>query len=55
MGMRPTVDVLNAMEADGIIGRYALAGGVAAAPQAGSEGGGKKDGPASAISAGSNT
>jgi hypothetical protein len=30
MGMRRTVDVLNAMEADGIIDRYALAGAVAA-------------------------
>jgi signal transduction histidine kinase len=30
MGMKRTLDVLNAMEADGIIGRYALAGAVAA-------------------------
>ena len=30
MGMKQTLDVLNAMEADGIIGRYALAGAVAA-------------------------
>jgi hypothetical protein len=30
MGMKRTLDVLNAMEADGIIGRYAIAGAVAA-------------------------
>jgi hypothetical protein len=30
MGMKQTLNVLNAMEADGIIGRYALAGAVAA-------------------------
>jgi hypothetical protein len=30
MGMKRTLDVLNAMAADGIIGRYALAGAVAA-------------------------
>jgi len=30
MGMKQTLDVLNAMEADGVVGRYALAGAVAA-------------------------
>ena len=30
MGMKQTIDVLNRMEADGIIGRYAIAGAVAA-------------------------
>jgi hypothetical protein len=30
MGMKQTVDVLNRLEADGIIGRYAIAGAVAA-------------------------
>src|ERR1700740_1491859 len=30
MGMKQTLEVINAMEADGIIGRYALAGAVAA-------------------------
>jgi hypothetical protein len=30
MGMKQTLDVLNTMEADGVIGRYALAGAVAA-------------------------
>jgi len=30
MGIKQTLDVLNAMEADGIIGRYAIAGAVAA-------------------------
>jgi hypothetical protein len=29
MGMKQTIDVLNRMEADGIIGRYAIAGAVA--------------------------
>jgi hypothetical protein len=30
MGMKQTLDVINRMEADGIIGRYAIAGAVAA-------------------------
>lgn len=30
MGMKQTLDVINRMEADGIIGRYAIAGPVAA-------------------------
>jgi hypothetical protein len=30
MGMKQTLDVINAMEADGVIGRYAIAGAVAA-------------------------
>src|ERR1700687_4068778 len=30
MGIKQTLDVLNAMEADGAIGRYAIAGAVAA-------------------------
>jgi hypothetical protein len=30
MGMKQTIDVINRMEADGIIGRYAIAGAVAA-------------------------
>src|ERR1700722_10631977 len=30
MGMKQTLDVVNAMEADGVIGRYAIAGAVAA-------------------------
>ena len=30
MGMKETLDVINRMEADGIIGRYAIAGAVAA-------------------------
>ena len=30
MGMKETLDVINAMEADGIIGRYAIAGAIAA-------------------------
>jgi hypothetical protein len=30
MGIRKTVEVLNAMQTDGIIGRYAIAGAVAA-------------------------
>ena len=30
MGMKQTLDVINQMEADGIIGRYAIAGAVAA-------------------------
>src|SRR3989449_11564987 len=30
MGLKQTLDVLNAMEADGIIGRYAISGAVAA-------------------------
>jgi hypothetical protein len=30
MGMKQTLDVINGMEADGIIGRYAIAGAVAA-------------------------
>jgi len=30
MGMKKTLDVINAMEADGIIGRYAIAGAIAA-------------------------
>jgi hypothetical protein len=30
VGMRQTLDVLNAMEADGVIDRYAMAGAVAA-------------------------
>jgi hypothetical protein len=29
MGMKQTLDVINRMEADGIIGRYAIAGEVA--------------------------
>jgi hypothetical protein len=29
MGMKQTIDVINRMEADGIIGRYAIAGAVA--------------------------
>jgi hypothetical protein len=30
MGMKQTLDVINRMEADGVIGRYAIAGAVAA-------------------------
>lgn len=30
MGMHQTLDVINAMEADGVIGRYAIAGAIAA-------------------------
>lgn len=30
MGMKKTLDVINAMESDGIIGRYAIAGAIAA-------------------------
>ena len=30
MGMKQTLDVINAMETDGAIGRYAIAGAVAA-------------------------
>ena len=30
VGMKQTLDVINRMEADGIIGRYAIAGAVAA-------------------------
>ena len=30
MGMKQTLEVINRMEADGIIGRYAIAGAVAA-------------------------
>jgi hypothetical protein len=30
MGMKQTIDVINVMEADGVIGRYAIAGAVAA-------------------------
>jgi hypothetical protein len=30
MGMKQTLDVINRMEADGIVGRYAIAGAVAA-------------------------
>jgi len=30
MGMKQTLDVINRMEVDGIIGRYAIAGAVAA-------------------------
>lgn len=30
MGMKKTLDVINAMEADGVIGRYAIAGAIAA-------------------------
>jgi hypothetical protein len=30
VGMKQTLDVINQMEADGIIGRYAVAGAVAA-------------------------
>src|SRR5579871_6632908 len=30
LGMKQTIDVINRMEADGIIGRYAIAGAVAA-------------------------
>ncbi len=30
MGIKQTLDIINAMEADGIIGRYAIAGAVAA-------------------------
>jgi hypothetical protein len=30
MGIKKTLDVINAMEADGIIGRYAIAGAIAA-------------------------
>lgn len=30
MGMKQTLDVINAMEAEGVIGRYAIAGAVAA-------------------------
>jgi hypothetical protein len=30
MGMKQTLEVINAMEADGIIGRYAIGGAVAA-------------------------
>jgi hypothetical protein len=30
VGMKQTLDVINQMEADGIIGRYAIAGAVAA-------------------------
>ncbi len=30
MGMKQTLDVINRMEADGIIGRYAISGAVAA-------------------------
>lgn len=30
MGMKQTLNVINRMEADGIIGRYAIAGAVAA-------------------------
>jgi hypothetical protein len=30
MGMKQTLDVINRMEADGVIGRYAVAGAVAA-------------------------
>jgi hypothetical protein len=30
MGMKQTLDIINRMEADGIIGRYAIAGAVAA-------------------------
>jgi hypothetical protein len=30
MGMKQTLDIINAMEADGVMGRYAIAGAVAA-------------------------
>ena len=30
MGMKQTIEVLNRMEADGVIGRYCIAGAVAA-------------------------
>jgi hypothetical protein len=30
MGMKQTLDVINAMEADGVIGRYAISGAIAA-------------------------
>lgn len=30
MGMKKTLDVINALEADGVIGRYAIAGAIAA-------------------------
>jgi hypothetical protein len=30
MGMKQTLDVVNALEADGVIGRYAISGAIAA-------------------------